>query len=240
MKTIVIFLLFSVINLFGFEEKNEKILNLISKIEWTGQSSLILNNNKLIFIDPFNISNGNQKADYILITHSHGDHLSIDDIKKVATENTLFYVTEDCIQKLTDAGFSKINKVIIGENYTNDNLEFKVVPAYNVVKTKFHPKENNWVGFLLNIDGVIVYHAGDTERIPEMKEFECDLAFVPLGQTYTMENVEEAVDAVLVVKAKYAIPFHYGMYEGTLEDALKFKEMLDGKVKVLLKEYKKN
>jgi L-ascorbate metabolism protein UlaG (beta-lactamase superfamily) len=108
------------------------------------------------------------------------------------------------------------------------------VPAYNVVKTNYHPKGNKWVGYILTIDGVKIYHAGDTERIPEMQEFTCDIVMLPLGQTYTMNSVEEAAEATLDVQAKIAIPIHYGMYEGTVEDAKKFQELLKNKVQVVI------
>jgi L-ascorbate metabolism protein UlaG (beta-lactamase superfamily) len=92
------------------------------------------------------------------------------------------------------------------------------------------------VGYIVEIDGVKVYHAGDTERIPEMKNIDCDIALLPLGQTYTMNSVEEAAEAALDTGAEVAIPIHYGMYEGTKEDAEKFKELLDGKMKVVILE----
>ena len=114
-------------------------------------------------------------------------------------------------------------------------VKVEAVPAYNVVKTNFHPKSNNWVGFVITISNVKIYHAGDTERIPEMKDIECDIALLPLGQTYTMNSVKDAADAAIDVKARIAIPIHYGLYEGKEEDARKFKELLAGKVDVIIK-----
>ena len=104
-----------------------------------------------------------------------------------------------------------------------------------MTKTQFHPKANNWVGYLLTIDGVKIYHFGDTERIPEMKNIVCDIALLPLGQKYTMNSVQEAADAALDARAKIAIPIHYGLYEGKAADADAFAALLKGKITVVIK-----
>jgi L-ascorbate metabolism protein UlaG (beta-lactamase superfamily) len=119
---------------------------------------------------------------------------------------------------------------------TVGNIQIEAVPAYNIVKTNYHPKEKKYVGYIITVEGVRIYHAGDTERIPEMKEFTCDIVLLPLGQTYTMNTVEEAAEAALDVKAKFAIPIHYGMYEGKMEDAIKFAELLKDKIQVVIQE----
>lgn len=102
-------------------------------------------------------------------------------------------------------------------------------------KINYHPKKNKWVGYILTIEDNNVYHAGDTERIPEMKDIVCDIALLPLGQTYTMNSVEDAAEAAIDVKAKIAIPFHYGLYKGTEEDSVKFRKLLKDKVEVVIK-----
>jgi L-ascorbate metabolism protein UlaG (beta-lactamase superfamily) len=109
------------------------------------------------------------------------------------------------------------------------------VPVYNVVKTNFHPNQNNWVGYIITVDRVRIYHAGDTERIPEMMTFSRDIAMLPLGQTYTMNSVEDAAKAAIDVKAKTAIPIHYDMYEGAKADAEMFKKLQEGMVTVVIK-----
>ena len=92
------------------------------------------------------------------------------------------------------------------------------VPAYNITR-QYHKKSSNYLGYVIDFDGISLYHTGDTERIPEMKEIRCDIIMVPLGQTYTMNSVEEAVEVVLDTKARVAIPIHWGLYEGSGEDA---------------------
>jgi L-ascorbate metabolism protein UlaG (beta-lactamase superfamily) len=218
-------------------KENDPIQKMVENIQWYGQASVrILGAGKVIYIDPYLITD-KDVADYIFITHSHGDHFSIDDIKKIVNNYTKIYAPKECCQKLIREGFVNCKEVIPGQSLNLDGVKVKVVPAYNIVRT-FHPKEKKFVGYVLTIEGLKIYHPGDTERIPEMKAIQCDIAFMPLGQTYTMQNVEEAVNAVLDVKAKVAIPIHFGMYEGTQNDAALFKNLLKDKVQVVIKECK--
>ena len=117
-------------------------------------------------------------------------------------------------------------------------IAIKAVPAYNLTKTDKHPKEKKWVGYVLNFGHVTLYHAGDTERIPEMKNVNCDIILLPLGQTYTMNTINDAVKAVIDTNASVAIPIHFGMYEGKSEDAENFKKLLEEKVEVIIPEIK--
>ncbi len=213
---------------------NAQHMETLEKIRWHGQATVSIDNGgQIIFIDPYQISS-DKKADLILITHSHQDHLSIPDINRIADEETKFICPYDCEEELEDAGYKNIMPVSPGDKINIDGTEIEAVPMYNVVKTQYHPMENAWTGFVVNINGTCIYHAGDTERIPEMKNIECDIAMLPLGQTYTMNSVEEAADAALDTGAEIAIPIHYGMYEGSLEDARKFQELLEGKIKVFI------
>lgn len=211
----------------------------VEKITWYGQAAVKIDNEgQLIFIDPYHLST-DEKADLILITHSHGDHLSFPDIERIADEHTSFVCPYDCAEQLKEAGYKNVTPVSPNDEVTIDGTEILAVPMYNIVKTQYHPKENNWTGFIINVGGTRIYHAGDTERIPEMKKIECDIAMLPLGQTYTMNTVEEAAEAALDTGAEIAIPIHYGMYEGSAEDAKKFKKLLDGKIEVMILEQSK-
>ena len=206
----------------------------LEKFTWYGQAALkIENNGQTIIIDPYKIPSEEQ-ADIVLITHSHGDHLSPEDISMVATESTKFVCPENCREILEAEGYKNITTVKPGDEITIEGLHIQAVPMYNVVKTKFHPKENNWTGYILDIGGVKVYHTGDIERMPELKSVQCDIVLLPLGQTYTMNSVEEAAEAALDTGAKLAIPIHFGLYEGTMDDALRFKELLKGKMDVVI------
>ncbi|MBN2173187.1 MAG: MBL fold metallo-hydrolase [Bacteroidales bacterium] len=210
-------------------------MTLIDRIEWLGQATVkITTGNLKIYVDPYMITN-KDAADFIFITHSHNDHLSMDDIRKVSDSQTRIFAAYDCIPKLSDAGFMRIRGVAPGDREDLEHFKFEAVPAYNVKKTNYHPKSNRWLGYIFEVEGKRIYHAGDTERIPEMKSFRCDIAMLPLGQTYTMNSVEEAVEAAKDVRAKTAIPIHYGLYEGKKEDALKFRELLQNEVEVIIK-----
>lgn len=227
-SSIFVFIAFASISL------NAQHMETIEKIQWYGQAAVKIDNNEqVIFIDPYQLS-AEIKADLILITHSHQDHLSISDIKRIATDNTMFVCPYDCAEILKEEGYKNITAVSPGDKVNIDGTEIEAVPMYNVVKTQYHPMENAWTGFIIDVQGTRVYHAGDTERIPEMKNFNCDIALLPLGQTYTMNSVEEAVEAALDTVAEIAIPIHYGMYEGSDEDARRFQELLEDKIKVFI------
>ena len=209
---------------------------MLEKIHWFGQATVKIEmGEKSLYIDPFQLEKGDP-ADIILITHAHQDHFSPNDIRKVMKDATVFFAPKDVAAKLRKQ-FEKATVIAVepGMTQQQDGLTIEVVPAYNVTKTQNHPKANSWVGYVLTIDGVKIYHSGDTERIPEMKNIACDIALLPLGQTYTMNSVQEAADAALDVKAKIAIPIHYGLYEGKKEDADAFAALLKDKINVVIK-----
>ena len=119
-----------------------------------------------------------------------------------------------------------------GESLDVDGLKIESVPSYNKDKD-FHPKKNGWLGFIVETEGVRIYHAGDTDRIPEMKDFEVDIALIPVSGTYVM-TAEQGVRAALDIHPKLAIPMHYGNIVGGEEDAIQFKKDLEGKIEVLI------
>ena len=121
-----------------------------------------------------------------------------------------------------------------GEKMTIDTLTFEATPAYNTNK-QFHPKEKGWLGFIIEIDGVRIYHAGDTDFIPEMKTLNVDMALLPVSGTYVMTS-DEAVEAALAIHPAVAIPMHYGAIVGDATDADNFKDKLKGNVEVLVLE----
>ena len=203
-------------------------------IQWFGQAAVkIMNCGKVIYIYPYQIK-GNDKADLILITHSHFDHFSPDDIKKIVATHTCILCPSDVADEAQKFGAAKVIAVQPGFNDEWHGIEIKTVPMYNLTKTDKHPKSKNWVGYLLNLCHVWLYHTGDTERIPEMNSIKTDIILLPLGQTYTMNSDDDAVAAVLDTGASVAIPIHFGMYEGTTADVDKFKELLKDKVEVIV------
>jgi len=204
---------------------------LLKHITWISQACVrIQYQDLIIYSDPYLISN-KETADIIIITHLHGDHLSIEDIDKLFVKGkTRIIAAEACAEKLKKYEES-VTYLNPDQRVTFSDIEFHAVRAYNIVKTN-HPKSSNFIGMIMNIDDVLLYITGDTERIPEMTTNICDIIMLPLGQVYTMNSVDEAVQAVLDTKAKIAVPIHYGLYEGKLDDALSFKKKLEGKVKV--------
>jgi L-ascorbate metabolism protein UlaG (beta-lactamase superfamily) len=208
--------------------QTQKVLEFAKTIHWLGQATVkIIYKGQTIYIDPYQLKSID-KADLILITHDHMDHLSPADISKIAGKTTKFIVAGACADTLLKHNYQNVQVMKPGETITYNGLTIKAVPAYNI-KKPMHKKSSDYLGFVIDFDGISLYHTGDTERIPEMKQIRCDIIMLPLGQTYTMNNVEEAVDAVLDTKASVAIPIHYGMYEGTKEDATRFADLLTKK-----------
>lgn len=235
----VLFILFG-ISAIALGDSNLDIKETIAKMHWFGQASFrIDDNDQHIYIDPFDLPDDSPVADIIFITHGHGDHLSADQIKKIADKNTLIVGPASVEEQLKSLEIPNLKLVNPYDTLEVKQIPVEVVPAYNIKKTKYHPKENNWVGYIFTINGTKIYHAGDTERIPEMKKYNCDIALMPLGQTYTMDSVKEAAEAIMDIKPKVAIPMHYGIYEGKSEDAEKFQTYLEGHTDVVLLEMEK-
>jgi len=213
---------------------------ILKNITWYGQSCIRIQfGEKIIWLDPHKLTK-KDNADFIFITHSHFDHLDIESINQIFSDKTHFYGPEDCMKTLKEKGYKNLNTILPNKKLIIENFEIETIPAYNITKTDFHPKINNWLGYIFSIEETNIYFAGDTELIPEMKTVNCNIIFLPLGQTYTMNSVEDAVKAVKDSKAIIAVPFHFGMYEGTKEDAAKFKELLQNKVEVIIPEIGKS
>lgn len=190
----------------------------------------IVADNKIIYVDPYGLENEYNDADYICITHSHYDHFSPEDILKVKKDDSIIIITEDIYIPTLKLGFNE-NKIVIVESdqkYNVNNLLIETVSAYNIGKA-FHPKENGWVGYIFNLECERIYVSGDTDVVPENLAIKCDLAFVPVGGTYTMDYAE-AAKLVNKIMPTIAVPTHYGKVVGTKEDAKNFKCLLNKKI----------
>lgn len=194
-------------------------------------SSIKINKKKVIYIDPFKIDRNYNDADIIFITHDHYDHYSEDDIDKVRKNDTIIVAPEGLLTKLLRKGFRQdyIITVEPDEEDMVEGIKFETIPAYNTNK-QFHPKENGWVGYIIEIRGIRYYIAGDTDITEENKKVKCDVAFVPVGGTYTMD-FKEAAELVNEIKPKIAIPIHYGSIVGTKQDATDFIKLLHPEIK---------
>jgi L-ascorbate metabolism protein UlaG (beta-lactamase superfamily) len=201
------------------------IEEVFKKLSWLGHDGILYQNKKTIYFDPFQIAGG-PPADIILISHDHFDHCSPEDIKKIQTKDTVIVTEADSAKKLT----GNIEILKPGEAKTIQGITIEAVPSYNTNKD-FHVKAKGWLGFIVTLEGVRVYHTGDSDVIPEMKEIKADIAFLPVSGTYVM-TAQEAAEAAKVLKPKIAIPMHYGAIVGAEEDAKKFAELLKGLVDV--------
>ncbi|WP_394994406.1 MBL fold metallo-hydrolase [Emticicia sp.] len=204
----------------------------VENIHWIEQACFRIESGAYtIYTDPNSIS-VKDTADIVLITHPHSDHYTATNLDKLIGPNTILIAP----QEIQYAG--KIAQRIIlkpGEEYSAfGGISIKAVPAYNIIKNN-HPKANNWVGYLITVNGVTIYQAGDTERVPEMKTFTTDIAMLPLGQTFTFPSVMEAAEAAKDVKAKVLIPMHFGLAEGKADDAITVRKLLEGVMPVVIK-----
>ncbi len=206
----------------------------VSNITVNTQNSILIDIGKKIYIDPFEISDDTHDADYIFITHDHYDHYSMPDIHKILNENTVFIIPapiEMKLRKSTPVG-SQIC-VVPGQKYETADFSFETVPSYNKMKP-FHPKKAGWCGYIITLDGVRIYIAGDTDAIKEAEEVECDIALIPIGGFYTM-NYKEAAQLINKIKPKCAIPTHYGSIVGDRADGERFSNLVDADIRVELK-----
>ena len=207
---------------------------MLENIEVLYHSSIRINKEKIIYIDPFKIDKNYNDADIVFITHDHYDHYSEEDIDKVKKEDTVIIAPEELLTKLLRKGINK-NAIITVEpnkNYMVQGIKFETISAYNTNKT-FHPKENGWVGYIIIINGIRYYIAGDTDITEENKQVKCDVAFVPVGGTYTMD-FKEAAYLINEIKPKIAIPIHYGSIVGTEQDAIDFIRLLHPEIKGII------
>ena len=204
---------------------------MLNNIEVLYHSSIRINKEKTIYIDPFKIDRNYNEADIIFITHDHYDHYSEEDIDKVINENTVIVIPEELLTKVLKKGINKNAIITVKPNqkYMVQGIKFETVPAYNTNKT-FHPKENGWVGYVIEINEIKYYIAGDTDITEENKKVKCDVAFVPVGGTYTMD-FKEAAQLVNQIQPKVAVPIHYGSVVGTKQDAEEFIKLLHTNVK---------
>lgn len=189
-----------------------------SPFQWLGHSGIRIDGSKRIYIDPYKIA-CDDHADVILITHEHYDHFSLADIQKISTEKTLLVKPgKPCDDLSIDQ-----KTVIPGEHFTLNEIQIQTVPSYNIGKP-FHPSASHNVGYVFRLGEVTYYHAGDTDLIPEMSMIHCDVAFLPVSGTYTM-NSEDAAKAAEIIRPKLAVPIHWGSVVGSQRDAEAFSRL---------------
>lgn len=200
---------------------------MLENVELLTHSAIKISKDKIIYIDPFKINEEYHDADLIFCTHPHFDHFSVEDIKKVVKETTKIVAVEEIKPKVASMISKDIKVVTVKPNmkYTVDGITFKTVIAYNI-KKDFHPKKNNWLGYIIKVNGVKYYISGDTDNTKEAQKVKCDVAFLPVGGMYTM-NYKEAADLANIIMPKIAVPTHYGSVVGSRDDATMFASNLN-------------
>lgn len=220
---ILLLSLFAAVEISAETKGGSQMSSIDNLIHWLGHDTFrITGGGKVIYTDPFKMDKGGARADLILITHEHYDHCSPEDVAKVAGPETVIVATPDCAGKLK----GKVKTVKPGDKLTAAGFDIEVVRAYNTNK-KFHPKANDWVGYIFTVEGKRIYLAGDTDHIPEMKDFRADIALLPVSGTYVM-TAEEAAQAAKDIKPETAVPMHFGSIVGAKGDAERFKKALEG------------
>ena len=207
----------------------------LKNVRWLGHSSFVINSETediTFYIDPYKI-NTDIIADYIFITHTHYDHFSFSDVVSISNKDTKLFAPPDAQPKLKDY-IGSVTIVEPNNKYMIEDVIIHTVPAYTLF-SGFHPKSNNWVGYVIEIDGEKYYHSGDTDYIDELnniKDMEIYVAMLPVGGTYTMD-AKDAAKLANTIKPRYAIPMHYGTIVGSDKDAEEFKKLYNGETVIL-------
>ena len=197
-----------------------------ANISVNAQSSIRIAGAKILYFDPFQISESLHDADIILITHAHSDHFDPKSIERAAGGNTVFVAPAGMAQEVQKAvRGARVVPMTPGDQQDIDGISIQAVPAYNRLKP-FHPKRNGWNGYIVTMDGVRYYVAGDTDALKELQSVSCDVALVPIGGTFTM-TAKEAAKLINEIRPRAAIPTHYGSIVGKPEDADAFRKLVD-------------
>lgn len=191
----------------------------------------------VIYFDPIEITQEVHDADVIFVTHDHFDHFSAETICNLMKQGTILVIPKG-MEKTVRAD-EELSKLVLQVVEPNQEIQlangvcFETIPAYNNLKP-FHPKHAGWCGYILTIDGIRYYVAGDTDMTKDNQKVQCDVALIPVGGTYTMD-VKKAAEFVNLIKPKVVIPTHYGEIVGNAKDGMSFKELVDSTIDVVLK-----
>ena len=198
------------------------------------QSSIKISLDKIIYFDPFKIDDNASDADIIFITHEHYDHFDKASIDKIKNDNTVVVAPKSMEKVINSIEFKDYIYLDPNEEINIDGINIKTIPAYNIEKN-FHPRENNWLGYIMNYNNITYYIAGDTDKTKESETVKCDIAFLPIGGYYTMD-VNEATELAKIINPKVLIPIHYGSIVGDKEYGQQLKDNLsDTNIEVIEK-----
>lgn len=196
------------------------------------QSSIKITSDKIIYFDPYKIEEEVHDADLIFITHDHYDHYDVESIKNIMKDTTKIIIPDKMAPTVLMTFNSKnVIGVLPNNNYELEGIPVETIPSYNTNK-EYHPKNNNWVGYILTLNDETIYVAGDTDITDENKQVKCDIALIPIGGTYTM-TAKEAAELVNIIKPKTVIPTHYITIVGSKKDEEKFISLIDKNIEII-------
>jgi L-ascorbate metabolism protein UlaG (beta-lactamase superfamily) len=204
----------------------------IDHLAWLGHSGFRLSGSRIVYFDPWEVSG--PAADLILISHDHFDHCDPPTVKALYGPQTRIITEPASAEKLKAEGFERVTVMAPGDELEVSGVSLKAVPAYNTNKD-FHPRGKNYLGFVVTLDGLSLYHAGDTDHIEEMKTIKAQVALLPVSGTYVM-TAEEAARAALALSPAVAVPMHFNKIVGDESMAKAFAEALQGRLAVEIKE----
>ena len=196
----------------------------VDNIKINTQSSIRLELDKVLYFDPFKIEQSSHDADIIFITHSHYDHFDINSINNIKKDNTIIVVPKSMEKELENIDIKDIIYMNPNEETNIEDINIKTIPSYNKLKP-FHPKRNNWLGYIVTYNNISYYVSGDTDKTEDNEKVQCDVALVPIGGHYTMD-AKEASELLKIINPIVVIPTHYGSIIGNIEDAKILKDNL--------------
>jgi L-ascorbate metabolism protein UlaG (beta-lactamase superfamily) len=205
----------------------------LERITWFRQSAFRWAGNGLtVYIDPWGVGDDAPPADVIFLTHAHYDHFVPDDIERISTGSTKIAAPHDVAAELS----GDVTPVAPGESHEIGGVAFTTVPAYNIQEHRLasHPKENRWVGYVMELGGSSYYHAGDTDHAPELDDVRADVAFLPIGGGSATMDAAEAGGLARSIAPHLAVPMHYGFVAASPSEAERFRKEADPvKVEIL-------
>jgi L-ascorbate metabolism protein UlaG (beta-lactamase superfamily) len=203
-------------------------------IHWLGHDSFRIDGAVTVYIDPWELVAGMPPADVILITHDHFDHLSLPDIERLAVPDTVVVGPAAVTSQVRG---HETMTLAPGQEASVKGVKIAAVHAYNTTKFRrpgevYHPRDDDHLGYVLELDGRRIYHAGDTDHVPEMDGLEVDVALLPVSGTFVM-TAEEAAAACRSISAAIVVPMHYGKVVGGKDDAVKLGSLFGASVSIL-------
>jgi L-ascorbate metabolism protein UlaG (beta-lactamase superfamily) len=189
---------------------------MLERFTWFKQAAYLWRGDGLnVYIDPWGLT-VSDPADVVFITHAHSDHFNPEDLDRVSHQGTRFVAPADVARELS----GDVTPVAPGDSIEVAGVGVQAVPAYNIAEERLdmHPKSNRWVGYILTLGDHTYYHAGDTDHAPELSDVRAEVAFLPIGGTYTMEATE-AAGLARAIGPRLAVPMHYGFVVGSPRDA---------------------